>query len=405
MSNPTILVLAASRYQIPVIEKAREMGLRVITLDNRPSNPGHRLADASYFVDTTNRDEVLRVAKEENIEGVLAACTDVAVPTAAYVAASLGLPGPSLEGCSVLCNKKAFREYQEKKGYPCPAWFSADTFAGEIGDGSKQWILKPQFSSGSKGVRIAKTKKEFNEALGLACSVDPGNKAIAEEFIEGRQGTCEGLFLNGKIGRFWVTERMTAAKPYVATAGHRIPHLLRQDEVDELKRQVETILRDLGFINTLFDADFVVGDRVVLLEMTPRLGGNSLASFLELSAGVDLPRCALEVALGRRVTVPGLEKARCASVIILGVESSGRLSFRPGSVQALQKKYWVHGLKLDWDEGMPVGVFSDGGNRVGEVMLSASGRGELLEREQMLYEALDLKALPDSELENGLKNV
>ena len=48
----TILVLAASRYQLPTITSAKRLGYRVITTDNLPENPGHALADVNYLVDT-----------------------------------------------------------------------------------------------------------------------------------------------------------------------------------------------------------------------------------------------------------------------------------------------------------------------------------------------------------------
>src|SRR5262249_17684232 len=93
----TLLVLAASLYQIPVTERAKARGSRVITTDNVPSNPGHRLADRAYSVDTTDQAGVLEIARRENVAGIIAACTDVAVPTAAFVAARLGLRAPPPE--------------------------------------------------------------------------------------------------------------------------------------------------------------------------------------------------------------------------------------------------------------------------------------------------------------------
>src|SRR3954466_6107 len=109
----TLLVLGASLYQLPIITRAKEMGLRVVTADYLPKNPGHALADAFHIVDTTDAEGILRVAREEKIDGVIAACTDVAVPTAAYVAQHLGVRGPSWRASSILCDKIAFRTWQK----------------------------------------------------------------------------------------------------------------------------------------------------------------------------------------------------------------------------------------------------------------------------------------------------
>ena len=86
MSRPALLVLAASTYQLRTIRTAKRLGYRVVTTDNVPTNPGHALADQAYSTDTTDLEGVLAIARRERLDGVIAPCTDVAVPTAAVFA-------------------------------------------------------------------------------------------------------------------------------------------------------------------------------------------------------------------------------------------------------------------------------------------------------------------------------
>jgi biotin carboxylase len=392
MYKPSVLILAASSYQVPIIRKAHEMGFRVVTLDNCPSNPGHLLADASYNIDTTDVEAVLDISRKEKIGGLVAACTDVAVPTSAYVATKLDLPALPLNGCRILCNKAAFRLFQMQNDYPCPEWLESVQDDHQV-NFDKKWILKPQSSSGSKGIGIARERKEFGEALANAQKTDPQGRTVLEEFIEGRQGTCEGLFVKGKIARCWITERLTAAAPYVATTGHRVPGLLNEIEAKNLRSQIESILQRLGFANTLFDADFVVGTKVTILEMSPRLGGNLMARLLEVATEVDLVRCALEVAMGLPISNIGQETMKCAQVIILGACREGQLSYNSEALNQLKQETWIHDVKIDRNIGDAVQAFSDGGKRVGEVVFSASNRDELLEREKIIRSLLGLKVI------------
>src|SRR5690606_27437985 len=122
----TLLVLAASLYQVAAIETARRLGYRVVTTDNAPANPGHALADKSYGVDTTDVDAVLELAVRENISGVIAPGTDVAVVTAAVVAERLRLPGPPPEAARILTDKFAFRRFLANGGLPCPRVHAID---------------------------------------------------------------------------------------------------------------------------------------------------------------------------------------------------------------------------------------------------------------------------------------
>ena len=45
---------------VPLIQRAKEMGNYVITVDYIPENPGHKLADEAYFDSTTDLDAVSR---------------------------------------------------------------------------------------------------------------------------------------------------------------------------------------------------------------------------------------------------------------------------------------------------------------------------------------------------------
>lgn len=93
----TLLMLGGSDTQVHAIERARELGIRVVTCDNRPQNPGYPLADEYYEVSTTNLDGVLDLARRLRVDGVLAYASDPAALTAAYVVERLGLPGDPLE--------------------------------------------------------------------------------------------------------------------------------------------------------------------------------------------------------------------------------------------------------------------------------------------------------------------
>ena len=89
----TILLLGGSAQQIVAIETAKRLGYFTVLCDYLSDNPGQYVADKFYLVSTTDKDAVLEVAKNENVDGVLAYASDPAAPTAAYVAEKLGLPG------------------------------------------------------------------------------------------------------------------------------------------------------------------------------------------------------------------------------------------------------------------------------------------------------------------------
>ena len=71
MKLKKLMLLGGSRYLFPVIEKARELGLYVITADYLPDNAAHKLADEYIDVSIIEKEKVLAVAREKAIDGIM----------------------------------------------------------------------------------------------------------------------------------------------------------------------------------------------------------------------------------------------------------------------------------------------------------------------------------------------
>ncbi|MBK6428513.1 MAG: ATP-grasp domain-containing protein [Blastocatellia bacterium] len=395
MMQRTVLVLAASVYQLDAIRTARRLGYRTVTVDNRPENPGHAMADASYTVDTTDRDGVLEVARRESIAGIVSPCTDVAVPTAAYVAEQLGLPGPPFKSTLITCSKSAFRGFLKAHKFACPETFDIDpTFEPEPGLFDRKWVVKPNRSSGSKGVVIVDSRASFDRALHSSLAFDPDRTGVLEEFIGGVDGTCEGFLRDGRIAFSLLLERVTAPAPHVATHGHRVP--IRLSPVDR-KRVLETIrevLRALDIVEGPFDCDFIVRpDDVVILEISPRLGGNSITPLVRASTGLDLTELTLRSACRDEVAIPADVEERPAGLVLLGTSRSGVLALDLDEVERLRLESWVVYLELDATPGTAVEAFIDGRKRVGEALLTGASREQVDERAAELLRRVNVRAL------------
>lgn len=398
MSNrrPTLLVLAASIYQLDAIRTARRLGYRVVTVDNIPSNPGHALADRSYHVDTTDFEGVLAVAKSEQVSGVLAACTDVAVPTAAYVAESLGLPGQPLRSAQVLTSKVEFRRFLASNGFPTPQAHPV-TLGSGIPDGlftSRAWLLKPDRSSGSKGVFIVNSEQVFQTRLPETIAFSPNRAGVLEEFIVGHQGTCEGVLRDGDIAVSFVLDRQTAPPPYATTVGHRLPSVLSERDCGRLLELITRVFHKLNIREAVFDCDFVAAaGEVFLLEISPRVGGNSITKVLRQAAGFDLMEFAIRQACGEKPQPPVSLRVKPTAVVLLGVWNPGRLQYSPSGVDALRREAWVESLTMDLPFGSPVRPFINGRHRVGEAIIFGDDRTDLENKAAAVSERLALTAI------------
>jgi biotin carboxylase len=386
-----LLVLAASTYQIPAIETAKRSGYRVITTDNVPANPGHVLADASFGVDTMDTEAVLALAKREGIAGVIAPGTDVAVLTASYLANQLDLPGPTPEAACILTHKHLFREFLRQAGLPCPRALLVSTNElprARLFDG-RNWLVKPCRSSGSKGIFIVRTAAEFLSRVAESRTFSMDGTAVLEEFIDGTQHTCEGVLQEGRVALALLTDRDTAPPPHTATTGHRVPTRLAEPVQKKALNLIEGVFSRLRVTNGPFDCDFVVqGTRIVLIEMTPRLGGNSLSKLFRTALDFDLVAYAVACACGDPYPLPTVRDPKPSSIAILGVDRPGRLTWNESEAESLRGEAWVHNLIFDMPPGARVEPFINGRHRVGEVLVAGASRedvdGRLVEIKQRL---------------------
>lgn len=370
MSNrpPSLLILAASTYQLPFIRRAKEKGLRVITLDNRPANPGHALADRAIHASTTDAAAVTTAAREESVSGILAPCTDVALPALARACATLGLPGPSPKAADTLTSKIAFRQ-------TFPGLSGVDScFAPappDLPDPSwNHWpaIVKPDRASGAKGITIIQHASELPAALEAARQASVNQAALVEPFHPGSQHTCEAIWDGQRLAAAWFFDRLTAPPPFATTLGHQFPSRLEPADQEKVAHLVTKVLQDLNLPPSFVDVDFVAGPRLAILEIGPRPGGNSIGRLLGAAVGLDVPGLAIDLALGKPLPALPQNHQHAAALHILGSTRAGTLHYAPEKVSVWREREGIAWLELDLPPGSRVEAIRESRHRFGELL-------------------------------------
>ena len=155
MKQKKIMLLGGIRYLLPVINAAHEQGYYVITADYLPNNIAHKYSDEYVNVSIIDKEAVLKVAQEKQIDGIMSFGVDPGVVAASYVQNKMNLPsfGP-YESVEILQNKDRFRAFLKEHNFNVPwafgfaskeeAWDARTKFAYPL-------IVKPTDSAGSKG--------------------------------------------------------------------------------------------------------------------------------------------------------------------------------------------------------------------------------------------------------------
>ncbi|GAB3015130.1 ATP-grasp domain-containing protein [Mycobacterium bourgelatii] len=372
--HQTLLVLGASNYQCQVISRAKQRGIRVVVVDWSAENPGHSISDESHVISTTDIDAVLEVAEQSKLDGIISPATDVAVVTQAIVANELGLFGPPPAAAQLLTSKSAFFEHLDEAGYAVPPFEVLTSSRKSFSPPANPCIVKPDDSSGSKGVALIDDPLQVVPAIDRALQYSRSGRAVVQQYEQGFQGTVEGCLVNGEIAFSFVTERHLPPLPVVATAGHTVPSGLSPAQSKRVVDDVRKILTSLSINTTVFDADFVWNaDEPKFLELTPRIGGNSLSQLVFYHYGVSLIDIAIDLALTGTVSeIKPQPYAGTSKVVILHSNRGGRLEYELSRLAAACEVDGIKRMVLDWDPGTVVFPFVNGQHRFGEII--AQGR-------------------------------
>jgi biotin carboxylase len=171
--------------------------------------------------------------------------------------------------------------------------------------------------------------------------------------------------------------------------------LLEASSREALLHCLDQLWRLLGVTDGPFDCDFVVGsDHVYVLEMTPRLGGNSISTLLHAATGgFDLVEYGVRHACGEDVLLPVTIPLAPTALVILGTSATGKLVFDAQERETLLRESWVESISMDCQLGMPVRAFTNGRHRVGEALVRGTDRRDLDEHVFELRRRLDVRAI------------
>jgi biotin carboxylase len=302
-----ILFLGAAHFQLPAIRYAVDAGYDVITCDNKPSNPGHAFAVATYNVSTSVVEDVARIAADEQVNGIVAFGSDVGVRTAAQVCSKLGLPTPSPAAVDTLTNKRKFRELMATAGLQKIAF---ETFHRCEAAKLKQFlvrrkapkVLKPVDSAGSKGVCLICSDLELDIVIERAFAESILGEIIVEDYVPrvGYQVCGDGYIEAGRLcfvqfgdGHFYDVPR------YMAPIAETFPSSHSPTTLQELSELIEATLLAAGYRHGVFNVDALItsNNRPFILEIGPRSGGNFIPVAIYHHTGVNLVEAAVELAL------------------------------------------------------------------------------------------------------------
>lgn len=300
-----LAIIGASYLQLPLVLKAREMGLETLCFAWPEGAVCKDCCDEFFPVSIVEKERIASICGEKDIAGVATIASDVAVPTVCHVAQQLGLNGNS-EHCAFLStNKNAMRAAFRAGGGRVPpsrmARSEQDALeaAEEIG-----WplIVKPADRSGSMGVVRVEDTASLLDAVRWALEISFCGEAVVERFIaDAREISIEGISHQGEYHVLAVTDKFTTGAPHYVELAHHQPSNLPSALLERALEQARLGVAALGIREGATHAELMVAQEgeVYVTEIGARMGGDFIGSDLvQLSTGYDFLRGVAENAIG-----------------------------------------------------------------------------------------------------------
>lgn len=378
-----VIILGAGVYQVPLIKKAKELGLYVIVVSRKGDYPGFVFADKTYMVDTTNIEEVKKIAEDEQVNGILTTGTDVAVISVGYVCDSCGLKGLSYEA-----SKKCTDKYKMKEcfslGNVRTAQFKKVSFSSldlnDLADTFRlPFMVKAVDSSGSRGIIRVNDYNKLNDAIQKVKDVTKKDYFIAEEFVQGYEIGVEAYVLDGEVLFVSPHGKYVFHGDADVPLGHYFPFDGTSELISDITEQMNKAISAIGLNNCAVNADMIISDRkAYVLEIGGRAGATCIPETLSHHYGIDYYSLMLNNCIGEYSESDLIPKKAAASKLLVSLKSGviKSQSFNSFSDQVT--------VSFDYRIGDYISTFKVGSDRIGHII--AYGKN-LAEVENLITEA------------------
>ena len=371
------MILGGSRYILPVIKAAHDLGVYVITCDYLPDNIAHRFSDEYCNVSIVEKDAILEKAIRLKIDGITSFACDPGVLTAAYVAEKLGLPSVgSYEAVSILQNKGRFRRFLEDNGFNVPkarSYRDADVAISDADYFNWPIVVKPVDSAGSKGVTKVTDRGQMKTAIVNAVNNSFSGEFIVEDYLEaiGSPSDSDAFSVNGELRFISFNTQLfdkNAINPHTPAGFYWNTTISKKNQV-QLRNELQRLITLLQLKNSLYNIEVreCANGEPYIMECSPRGGGNRLSECLEMITGVKLIENSVRAALGMEII--GVEQKPyegCLAEVILHSDSEGLFE---DVIIAHELAHYVVEKDLWVEKGQRVRNFTGANETIGTLIL------------------------------------
>lgn len=204
-----LLILGANQESVPIVAKAKSLGMEVYVADNIIGAPAKLIADVGVDIDGKDVTSLASLVKKQGIDGVMLGVADTLIQPYYELCSMLNKPCyVNSVTKDVFSDKSKWTLECKKNGIPTLELL----FEGGIKDNwyQKKYnipvVVKPQRNRGGKGVVVCPANKDVVMYVERACAISDDGKCRIERFYECQEVTAYYCVEKGKADLLTVSD-------------------------------------------------------------------------------------------------------------------------------------------------------------------------------------------------------
>jgi biotin carboxylase len=300
-----LAIIGASYLQVPLVKKAKTMGLETHVFAWEQGAAAKEMADFFYPVSILDRDTILNFCNKIKPHGIVSIASDIAMHTVNSIAQELDLIGNDLECTIATTDKYVMRSTLSANKIRCPGFIFvqklSDIHLEDLAKLKFPVIVKPTDRSGSRGVTKVNSLEFLEDAVNRAVTESLSATAIVEEFVNGKEFSIEMITWRHNHHFLAVTEKVTTGSPYFVEIEQHEPAQVTDEVKNAMISLTIKALNALGVTYGASHSEIIVDENneLFIVEIGARMGGDNIgACLVEMSTGYDFVKGVIEVSMG-----------------------------------------------------------------------------------------------------------
>lgn len=367
-----ILVNGAGRGHTNLVKTAKALGHEVIVTGM--AGPCIPLADKTFpEVHPGHPEEVLEVAKKENVDGVIICCNDMGIQSVGRCNDVLHLSGITEQAAKYSSDKLAMKQRLVECGVRT-AKFVIIHNVEELHDSMSTLqmpvIIKATDLQGSRGICIVKDLAILESSFSEVMSLTHKDYCIVEEFVEGTEFGAQAFVYNNEVLFVLPHGDETIMCKTAVPVGHYMPYEMDETLTTDVNLQATNAIKALGLNNCAVNIDFIERDgKAYIIELTGRGGANGLTDITGRYFGINYYEMILAATLGEDPCVVFAKKQDVPNSALSQMIKFGK----SGIVKSISLPQ-INNVDITMfvGEGDEVREFTNCNDAIGEIFVKAS---------------------------------